>query len=199
MTPRKAGLTIAACLVLLFAAAMTGGEILRGEISPWFWEQYHVSAARHGQADALFGVGLYLAFYATGFVIPYSILSIAVWSWYAKKGFRNTKLINEAKIGAGVFMASFGCLMSFVLLLDAAMAFLRRLPMEVWNGWLVILVLGASLFLVLAGIKGIWEEVSKTTIWVSHSAEVFCRCPRCDHEWTFPAERLCTHNILLER
>lgn len=91
-----------------------------------------------------------------------------------------------------VFLASFGCLLSFILLLDAERAFLRSLPIEVWNGWLMLLVLAASLLLLAAGIRGIWGEVSKTTISVSRSAEIFCRCPQCGHEWTFPAEHLRT-------
>lgn len=193
MTSPKTGLTIAAYFVLFAVAAMIGGEIFRGDISPWLWEQYRVSAARHGQADALLGGVFYLAFYAIGFIVPYAALSFAIWLRYSYRWSRRSLLINEGSLHTGVFLASSGCLLSFVLLLNAEMAFLRSLPTKAWNGWLLLSVLSASLFFLFAGLKAIWAEVSKTTIFVSQSADIACRCPQCGHAWTFPAERLRTH------
>jgi len=179
---------------------MIGGDIFRRQISPWIWDQYRISAARHGQADALLGGAFYLAFYAIGFVVPYLALSAAIWLRYEYyyRGPRKRLLVNEDRLRASVFLASFGCLLSFVLLPNAEMAFLRSLPTRTWNGWLLLSVLGVSLLFLYAGLRGIWQEVSKTTIFVSQSAEIACRCPQCGHDWTFPAERLRTHNILFD-
>jgi len=191
---------LAVGFVYFLLAAPTGGMILRGEMSPWFWEQYHINAARHGQADALLGVGLYLAFYAAGFVLPCAILLFGFYCWQERYLFKRYRTpIDRGLLQAAIFFASVGCLLLFVLLLDSEVAFLRAVPTEVWNGWLLILVGGGGLFSLLMGITGIGMAVSKTTIRVKPSADIFCRCPQCDHAWTFPAEDLRTHNIVRDR
>jgi hypothetical protein len=82
MRQAKAGLFVAGFFVLLLAAAVIGEGVIRNEISPWAWTQFSVHAKKHGAADALLGVLLYLAFYSMGFVIPWSVLSFATWSRY---------------------------------------------------------------------------------------------------------------------
>ena len=123
----KSRFLIAAFFVLLIVTIMIGGGIFRGEISPWFWEQYSVDAARHGQGDALFGAVLYLLFYAIGFAAPYSILSAVIELRYTNKKTDNELLVDESALRTAVFLTSFGCLLSFILLLNAEAASLRAL------------------------------------------------------------------------
>ena len=193
----KAGLFVIGYVVLLLPAAMIGGSVFRGEMSPWVWTQFGVDARRHGTGDALFGVLLYLAFYSMGFVIPWSALSFATWSRYVNQ-VRKVRGVSMSGVRTGVLLASVGCLVAFVVLLESEIAFLRNLPTEVWNGWGLILWLAASVYLLLAGIRSLWAEETKTWVRVRPSAEIFCRCPKCGNEWTFSADRLRTHNIVFE-
>jgi hypothetical protein len=198
MTDRRVYVKLVGVFVLLCASAVIAGEVVRGEVSPWIWEQIRADVARPDRSSAWVDLALYLAFYASGFIIPYYLLLFAVWLRYVNNKPENELLSNKS-IRAGIGLASVGCFLGFMLFLKAEGAFLRNLPSQVWNGWLLILGLGTSALLFFAGVSGIRLEASKTRISVSHSADIFCRCPQCGHEWTFPAERLRTHNILIER
>lgn len=197
MRHAKAGLFVIGYFVLLLSATMIGGDVFRGEMSPWVWTQLGVDARRHGTGDALFGTLLYLAFYSMGFVIPWSALSFVTWSRYVNQT-RKVPGASMSGVRAGVLLASAGCLVAFVVLLKPEIAFVQNLPTAAWNGWGLILGSAASAYLLVAGIKSLWREESKTWVRVRPSAEVFCRCPKCGNESTFPADHLRTHNIVFE-
>ena len=190
---------VGGCLLFLMGFAIIVGQIFRSEVSPWFWEQYGVRALRHGTVDALLEMGFYLIFYLGGFVIPYLLTSGLLSVWFDSKKYGETTAIDRNGLRGSKLVLSFGCLLSLVLFLDSEIAFVHNLPTDIWNGWLLILVSGASIFFIFAGIRGIWEELAKTRISVSPSADIVCRCPRCGHDWSFPSERLRTHNIVFQR
>jgi hypothetical protein len=197
MRQARAYLFVVGYFVLLLSAAMIGGSVVRGEMSPWAWTQFGVDARRHGTGDALFGVLLYLAFYSMGYLIPWSVLSFATWSRYVNQT-PKVRGVSMSRVRAGVLLSSAGCFVAFIVLLESEIAFLRSLPTELWNGWGLILASAASAFLLLAGVRSLWTEESRTWVRVRPSAEIFCSCPKCGHEWKSSADRLRTHNIVFE-
>jgi len=108
------------------------GEIYRQEQSPWPWEAYVRSTARHGTGDAVFGVYCYAVFYS----VP------AVLTWISFRRFVKRKPVD----GITLSLISLWVACSFGFLLPSCTAFVRELP-DAWNGWLTILWLVISGFM----------------------------------------------------
>lgn len=116
------------------------GAFVRGEQSLWVWEQYKLDYFRHGQNDAIFVVYLYMIYYSFYVVAPYLILSIVYdkASGIDKEGILFNKLFISA-----------WCLASYIMFSEAIIQFIRNIPYDVWNGWLLILYIIFSVFTVL--------------------------------------------------
>ena len=108
------------------------GAIYRHEQSLWAWQEYASDLRLHGKADALFGLYLYAIFYAAFIIIPYAALALRfpVDAPAVGQSFRFGRLILS-----GWFA------LTFLLFANPLFAFIRSLPSEVWNGWLLILLL----------------------------------------------------------
>jgi hypothetical protein len=117
------------------------GAIYRQEQSLWVWEEYGYALRKHGQADAILSLYLYIIFYAAFFLIPYAALSLRFPAALAgmKHYFRVGRLI-----------LSFWFALTFFLFARPAFAFIRALPHDIWNGWLLILWLAATVFVSFA-------------------------------------------------
>jgi hypothetical protein len=128
----------------LFAALLLLGEVHRKEQPLWIWSASSQELERHGLADAVFTFCLYSLLYSGPFIIPCSLIS-----W-------RRAVDNPA---ANVF-ASAWCFFTFFLFLDSILGaideFVRYMPSDVWNGWLLVLWLA---FTVIAGI--VWWEARK--------------------------------------
>lgn len=111
------------------------GAIYRREQSVWAMREYDRHLARHGQGDALFAFYLYAVFYSSLFVIPYAVL-----------GFRY-RHIEQSQPHRAVIASWFAA--SYIILEAPIGAFVRSLPSGVWNGWLLILWAGATVFAIV--------------------------------------------------
>lgn len=175
------------------------GSVFRHEMSPWFWEHYSITQAQYGHPAALLETCSYILFYASGFVVPFLILSRIVSEWRDTKRHSEVSLIDPHSIQTSIILLSFGCFLSFVLFLDGEVAFFQHLHTDGWNAWLLIFVSGASLFSVFAGSSGIRSEIGKTSISISAVADIACQCPTCGCRYIFPSKHLETYNIVLDK
>ena len=123
------------------------GAIYRKEQSLWAWEEYARAVQRHGQGDALFGLYLYGIFYAAFFVIPYSALSL----WFAAASAEVKRYSFVRRIMLSCWFA-----VTFFLFAEPVFTFIRALPSEVWNGWLLILW-GAATVIVILLFRQLWK------------------------------------------
>src|SRR5258706_12595385 len=64
--------------VVVFVAATAGGSIVRGESSPWVWEEIANKHVAPSLVDQVGVVVWYLAFYSVGFFIPYWLTTFAL-------------------------------------------------------------------------------------------------------------------------
>ena len=106
------------------------GGIYRHEQSAWVLREYATAIHLHGQNDALFSLYLYAIFYAAFLIVPYAALSI----WldpYSNQPARQTAV---ARI-----LISFWFGFSFFLFMRPMFNFIRAIPADVWNGWLLVL------------------------------------------------------------
>lgn len=112
------------------------GAIYRHEQSLWAWQQYASELRVHGKAGALLGLYLYAIFYAAFIVIPYAALALRFPADAppVKQSFRFGRLV------LSVWFA-----LTFLLFVQPLFAFIRSLPSEVWNGWLLILWVVATI------------------------------------------------------
>ncbi len=119
------------------------GAIYRREQSVWALREYDRHLARHGHGDALLALYLYAIFYSSLFVIPYVVL-----------GFRY-RHVAQSQPHRAVIASWFAA--SYILLEAPIAAFARSLPSDVWNGWLLILWGGATVFAIVvwANLRGI--------------------------------------------
>ena len=115
------------------------GAIYRREQSLWVWQQYASELRRHGGGDALLAVYLYLIFYSAFIVLPYAVLAIRFSADVPglKRSFRAGRLVLSVWFAA-----------TFLLFADPLFEFIRSLPSEYWNGWLLILWGAATVFVV---------------------------------------------------
>jgi hypothetical protein len=123
------------------------GAIYRQEQSLWAWKEYTYALRRHGQADALFLLYLYAIFCMAFFVIPYAALSLrfSAASPEVRRYFR-----------VGRLMISFWFAATFFLFAHPFFAFIRSLPFEIWNGWLLIFWVAGTVF-----VPFVWRELER--------------------------------------
>jgi hypothetical protein len=121
----------------VFVLPLFLGAIYRGEQSLAAWEQYEVEIARHGLGNGVVVVYLYLIFYSTLVALPYAVL-----------GLRYTSESPDARgyLRAGRFMIRLWLAVTFILFAPSTFAFIRNVPSDIWNGWLLILWLGSAAF-----------------------------------------------------
>ena len=116
------------------------GAFVRNEQSVWVWEQYKRDYIRHGQSDAVLVIYLYIIYYSFYVVAPYFILSIV---------YNKTSDINNEGFCFNKLIISAWCLASYLIFSESIIQFIRNIPYEVWNGWLLMLYLAFSAFTVL--------------------------------------------------
>lgn len=63
-----------------------------------------------------------------GFVIPYRVLSFAIWLQYVNGRPENEAVMDKAKLRVGIAFISLACLIAFVVCLESVMEFLGSLP-----------------------------------------------------------------------
>lgn len=123
------------------------GAIYRQEQSLWVWEEYAYALRKHGQGDALFILYLYGIFYAAFFVIPYAASSLR---------FHATSTGASRYIRAGRLMFASWFAVTFFVFAHPVFAFIRALPSEIWNGWLLICWSAATVLIAL-----VWWDLEK--------------------------------------
>jgi hypothetical protein len=142
----KPTMFLAYLAVWLFTALFVLGEVRRKEQPLWIWSACLQELQRHGVAAAAFASCLYVLLYFGPFIIPYLVIS-----W--------TGAVDEPAIN---MFASLWCGFTFFLFLDSILsaigAFVRRMPSDVWNGWLLVLWL---VFTVLAAVAW-WTARNET-------------------------------------
>lgn len=104
------------------------GACYRGEQSVWFWKEYQEDLLRHGSSDAWFSVYLYAVFYSALIVLPYWLLMLN-----AKR-----RMPQSASSRGIVFIIASWSAITSLLFAKPIFAFIRNLPSDVWNGWLLI-------------------------------------------------------------
>jgi len=152
-------------LLVLFGASLAG-SIVRGELSPWVWEELRNAKFAPSFANQVVGIVWYMAFYSMGFLVPFWATTFALF-------LGRLHTVGPMRMGASALDSvpgraattdvppmppshragrrylSLSTLVLFLLLLDPIVAFVRALP-TAWNGWLLLLGLGAAAFLALA-------------------------------------------------
>jgi hypothetical protein len=123
------------------------GAIYRREQSLWVWQEYASALRRHGEGDAIFVVYLYLIFYSALIVLPYAGLAIRFSADVPgmKHFFRAGRLVLSIWFAA-----------TFLLFANSLFEFIRSLPSDYWNGWLLILWFAATFFVVR-----IWRSLER--------------------------------------
>ena len=150
----KIGIKIAAWvygLQALFVLPWFLGDIYRRELPLWAWEGYAREVRRHGQGDALLALYLYGIFYAAFFIIPYSALSL--WFPAASAEVKRYSLVRRV-------MLSCWFAVTFFLFAEPMFAFIRVLPSDVLNGWLLILWGVATIYIILM-FRQLWKLRAK--------------------------------------
>lgn len=123
------------------------GAIYRREQSLWVWQEYESDLRRHGGDDALFAVYLYLIFYSAFIVLPYAVLAVRFSADVPglKRSFRAGRLVLSVWFAA-----------TFLLFANPLFEFIRSLPLDYWNGWLLILWVAATVYVV-----SIWRTLER--------------------------------------
>jgi hypothetical protein len=127
----------------IFIFAWFTGAFVRNERSPYLWIEYSRSVDKFGNADALFGAFLYLLYYC--FLIEAS--GLVLWSFLIRE-----KPMEKGS-GYDLLVCSSWVLFSFLTLGDSVFRFLRSLPTDVANGWLLIGWIAST---VIAG-RSLWR------------------------------------------
>ena len=113
------------------------GAIYRHEQSLWAWDQYAVDLRRHGEGNAFLGLYLYFIFYSAFIVVPYALLGLRFSHETPELG----RSIRLWRLVLSVWFAA-----TFLLFANPLFEFIRSLPSEVWNGWLLILWGASTVF-----------------------------------------------------
>lgn len=140
----KAGLQFVGIFVFLVLVVIPLGDVMRGTSSPWVWRE--LSNHRHvtGPVDATLAILMYSAFYSLGFVLPYVLAS--VFSFARRLGSAQHEGVPDVRPdqrSARLYFSA-ATLVLYLLFLDSIVAFVRNLPTDVWNGWLLILGLALA-------------------------------------------------------
>lgn len=125
------------------------GAIYRGEQSLWIWQEYASALSRHGQGNAFFAVYLYFIFYSAFILIPYAVLGIR---------FSADVPGSKSSIRVGRLVLSVWFAATFFLFANSLFEFIRSLPWEYWNGWLLVLWGAGTIFIVY-----IWKNIDSST------------------------------------
>lgn len=150
-------------LIVVFVSAVLLGSMIHGNLSPWVWEEYRSEVLRHGHRDALLTCAAYVIFYSGTLTFPYLIIretAIVVINPHGRTHARNVM----HGINAGAFLVSTGICLTTLVFLPAILAFWANLPTDVWNGWLFILSIPVSAFLIFAGIVALINEKKSDTL-----------------------------------
>jgi hypothetical protein len=123
--------SVSKVLLILFIAQMGifawfTGAIVRNEQSPYVWIEYSRHLRTFGTADAVFGASLYVLYYC--FLIEAPVLFL----WAVLMREKPSERRHDPIIC--------GCwvLATFLVFAESIAQFLRNVPTEVLNGWLVI-------------------------------------------------------------
>ncbi len=125
------------------------GAAFRGEQSLWVWQEFHRQFARFGIADAFLGLYLYLVFYSVFVVVPY-VLLLAAYEFRLEEA-------PPPRVRAMMLLVSTWAAFSFFLFAHPIFEFFRNLPLNIWNGWLLI-VWALSIFLIVRVLFSIWDH-----------------------------------------
>jgi hypothetical protein len=129
--PRRVFASVYGVLAFLVSLGLLG-EIQRHEEPFWIWDGCSRSLGMHGVWDAIFTFCGYGLFYSVPFVASWGLFAIIDQLRQDYYGFES----------AGNTTASLWCGITFFLFFDSivgsADTFLRQMPSDVWNGWLLI-------------------------------------------------------------
>jgi hypothetical protein len=138
MDKAKRTMQILSLGVLVLLAPIMVGDVVRGDLSPWVWEELKNRHFAPSFAEQLFVVVSYLAFYSLGFFVPYLLTTFVLYMGRRVPFSVKDPPPMPSNHRSGRLFLSLSTLVLFLLLLDSVIAFVRALPTEKWNGWLLI-------------------------------------------------------------
>jgi hypothetical protein len=143
-----AGLQLLASFVLLVLAAIPAGDAIRGDASPFVWEALANPHTVRSNADRILAVLMYGAFYALGFVLPYWIITFALFVRRANAAGSASVHHLPLRYRHGRLFACIGSQILFVLFIRPIVFFFRGLPDDNWMlwPWMIGIALGAFFF-----------------------------------------------------
>jgi hypothetical protein len=133
--------------VLAFALLIIS-QFLNYEKSLWIITAYNEALELHGISDAIFVIYVYLIFYSSLIFVPYWIFTFIYDDIYISK--ISKKLLdehNEIEIYAYkgfVLIISIWFCFSFFFFSEPIKQFLKYIPTETWNGWLLMIWFGIT-------------------------------------------------------
>jgi hypothetical protein len=132
--------------VLVLLGPIMVGDVVRGELSPWVWEELKNKHFAPSFAKQVFVVVSYLSFYSLGFFVPYLLITFVLYMGRQVPFSAKDPPAMPSNQRSGRLLLSLSTLVLFLLLLDSVIAFARALPTEAWNGWLLISGLATAAF-----------------------------------------------------
>jgi len=136
-----------ASVILILIAAPTTGFVVRGEWSPWVWEELKNQLVSPTLVNQIFTDVFYAAFYLMGFFLPYWVITFVLFLRRARSATSEDVDSITTDDRAGRLFLSLSMLILYLLLLKSILAFIRALPTDEWNGWLLILGIAMSAIL----------------------------------------------------
>lgn len=149
------GITASVQLVLSFAllaaGAMVLGDSVRGSASPWLWRELRNPRHVPDRRDVIVATAMYGAFYLLGFFVPYWLTTFVLFMgrFDPARGAAETPVISAVHRTGRLFVSLAG-LVIYLVFLEPVVAFLRAVPWDVWNGWLLILGIALAGFFAFA-------------------------------------------------
>jgi len=135
----------------LVVVAWFSGAIARREQSLYVWDEYVLQFRRFGTANAAFSAALYLLYYA--FIVELAYVALS--------GLLRPDEPNDTARAwnhrMGVLCCSLWVLFTFLTFGDSIFQFIRSVPTEVMNGWLIILW-GGSAYLASRFLWNLFEQ-----------------------------------------
>ncbi|MGE5496484.1 MAG: hypothetical protein ACM3Q2_00315 [Syntrophothermus sp.] len=139
--------------IIIFFAVLTFGSVVRNESSPWVWEELKNKLLVPTIIDKILLVSAYIAFYLMGFLIPYWVTTFIL--FIRRRSLSKSeyiKPISQREYNGRLFL-SLSMLVIYLFLMKSILAFIKALPIDVWNGWLLIIGLAVSAFFAFAALN----------------------------------------------
>jgi hypothetical protein len=146
----KVGLKYFGLSILIFLAVIPAGEIMRGDMKIWLWQEIVNQSRCPTLADQIICVCSYAAFYSMGFFIPFWVTTFIL--FLIRQNSHKTDIapsIPQNQRVARIFI-SLSILILYLCFLESIVAFIRTIS----NGWLSILGLGLAAFFAYAAYIG---------------------------------------------